>query len=205
MSVPKPNTITPSNTNGSNDDWEQTLRKMAELGDLSTAASTGATMVSKKRDDMKKMVIAMTETIKTIKGQINKIKDEGNTAKKACKDLINNKYGPENEKVVKSIMENIKIMTNTSDLEKNILDMNSMVGRILQASSNSGFSDSGSSNSGSSNSSNPTDMSKQIATTASTSSAAANSKQKGGYTYGKSRRGKGKRRRRHKTHKKHRR
>lgn len=192
MSVPKPNTTTPSNTNGSNDDWEQTLRKMAELGELSTAASTGAKMVSEKRTNMKNMVNAMTEKIKTIQVQINKIKDEGNTAKKACKDLIKNKYGPQNEQVVKSIMENIKIMTNTSELEKNILDMNSMVGKILETSSNSG----------SSNSSNPTDMSKKGLNPNATE---FKPNQQGGYTYGKSRRGKGKRRRRHKTHKKHRR
>jgi len=194
MSLPKPTTTTPSNTSGSNDDWEQTLRKMAELGELSNAASTGAKLVSEKRNNMKNMINAMTEKIKTIQVQINKIKDEGNTAKKACKDLIKNKYGPQNEQVVKSIMENIKIMTNTSELEKNILDMSSMVGRISKDSSDSG----------SSNSSNPTDMRRQVASDAA-STAAAKPGLKGGYTYGKSRRGKGKRRRRHKTHKKHRR
>lgn len=173
-----------------NNDWEQTLRKMSELGELSTAASTGAKMVSEKRGHMAKMVTNMTQKLKDIQSRINKIKDEGNTAKQACKDLIKNKYGPQQEQVVKGIMENIKSMTNTGELEKDINDMSAMVGRL---SHDAGSPDSGAPT-------DPTDARRQAANQAAAAAAARPTApaaaQQGGYTYGKSRkRGKGRRKR----------
>lgn len=184
-----------------NNDWEQTLRKMSELGELSTAASTGAKMVSEKRGHMAKMVTNMTEKLKDIQSRINKIKDEGNTAKQACKDLIKNKYGPQQEQVVKGIMENIKSMTNTGVLEKDINDMSAMVGRL---SHDAGAPDSGPTD--------PTDARRQAAQQAAAAAASRSAAgpavgpaagQQGGYTYGRShKRAKGRRKRGKKSRKK---
>ena len=188
-----------------NNDWEQTLRKMAELGELSTAASTGAKIVSEKRGHMIDMVSKMTAKLKDIQIRINKIKDEGNTAKQACKDLIKNKYGPQQEQVVKAIMENIKEMTNTAPLEKDINDMSSMVGRLAH-DAGAGAPDSGPTD--------PTDARRQAAQQAAAAArsgpaaagpAAAGpaAGQKGGYTYGRShKRAKGRRKRGKKSRKK---
>ena len=132
MANPQPQTT--------DNDWEQTLRRMAELGELSTAASTGAKTVSQKRGHMVDMVSKMTAKLKDIQLRINKIKDEGNTAKQACKDLIKTKYGPQQEQIVKGILENIKAMSNTDVLEKDINDMSAMVGRL---SHDAGAPDSG--------------------------------------------------------------
>ena len=173
----------PQNTDN---DWEQTLRRMAELGELSTAASTGAKTVSQKRGTMIDMVSKMTAKLKDIQLRINKIKDEGNTAKKACKDLIKTKYGPQQEQVIKGILENIKTMSDTGILEKDILDMNAMVGRLSK--------DSGAP----AEPADPTEIRRQVA-----QQAAAAAKQQGGYTYGKSRKkGKGRRKRTKKSRKK---
>lgn len=176
----------PQNTDN---DWEQTLRRMAELGELSTAASTGAKTVSQKRGTMIDMISKMTAKLKDIQLRINKIKDEGNTAKKACKDLIKTKYGPQQEQIIKGILENIKTMSDTGILEKDILDMNAMVGRLSKDSGAPADA-----------SVDPTEIRRQAAQQA---AAAAAAKQQGGYTYGKSRKkGKGRRKRTKKSRKK---
>jgi len=191
---------------GSDDnDWEQTLQKMAGLDELSKAASTGAQMLTEKRGNLNKMINNMMESVKLMKENIATIKSEGNTAKQACKDLIKNKYGPLQEQNVKSIIENVKTMSDMGELEKNIRDLSSDLGRLKQATGSSGIV------------SDATDDRRNMANAAATAAAAKNSKDaeegsmfkdtegamKGGYTYGKSRkRGKGRRKRTKKSRRK---
>ena len=140
-----------------------------------------------------------------MKENIATIKSEGNTAKQACKDLIKNKYGPLQEQNVKSIIENVKTMSDMGELEKNIRDLSSDLGRLKQATGSSGIV------------SDATDDRRNMANAAATAAAAKNSKDaeegsmfkdtegamKGGYTYGKSRkRGKGRRKRTKKSRRK---
>ena len=180
-------------------DWEQTLQKMAGLDELSKAASTGAQMLTEKRGNLNKMVNNMMESVKLMKENIATIKSEGNTAKKACKDLIKNKYGPLQEQNVKAILENVKTMSNMDDLEKNIRDLSSDLGRLKQATGSSGIE------------TDATDARKNLAAAAAAAGAAAGKEgsmfrdtdMKGGYTYGKSvKRGKGRRKRTKKSRRK---
>ena len=112
-------------------EWVQTLDKMTKLEALSVAASTGANVVSDLRSRMVSMVSKMTKKLIAIKSKINTIKDQGNTAKKACQDLIKANYGPQ-QKVIEGILENIKTMADIEDVNKLIGDMSSMVGRVQQ-------------------------------------------------------------------------
>ena len=190
---------------GDDNDWEQTLQKMAGLDELSKAASTGAQMLTEKRGNLNKMVNSMMESVKLMKENIATIKSEGNTAKQACKDLIKNKYGPLQEQNVKTILENVKTMADMGELEKNIRDLSSDLGRLKQATGSSGIEE------------DATDGRRNMANAAAAAAAAKNSKDaeegsmfkdtegamKGGYTYGKSRkRGKGRRRRTKKSRRK---
>ena len=177
-------------------DWEQTLQKMAGLDELSKAASTGAQMLTEKRGNLNKMINNMMESVKLMKENIATIKSEGNTAKQACKDLIKNKYGPLQEQNVKAILENVKTMADMGELEKNIRDLSSDLGRLKQATGSSGIEE------------DATDGRRNMAAAAAAAAAGAaknaddNSEtwsetgsdaQQGGYTYGKSRK-RGKRR-----------
>ena len=110
-------------------EWAQLLDNMTKLEVLSEAASTGATKVSNWRIRMVRMVSSMTEKLKAIKSKINTIKDQGNTAKKACQDLIKANYEPQQE-AIRGILENIKTMTNIEEVNKLIEDMSSTVGRV---------------------------------------------------------------------------
>ena len=190
---------------GDDNDWEQTLQKMAGLDELSKAASTGAQLLTEKRGNLNKMINNMMESVKLMKENIATIKSEGNTAKKACKDLIKNKYGPLQEQNVKAILENVKTMSDMSELEKNIRDLSSDLGRLKQVTGSSGIEE------------DATDGRRNMANAAAAAAAAKNSKDaeegsmfkdtegamKGGYTYGKSRkRGKGRRRRTKKSRRK---
>ena len=190
---------------GGDNDWEQTLQRMAGLDELSNAASTGAQMLTEKRGNLNKMVNSMMESVKLMKENIATIKSEGNTAKQACKDLIKNKYGPLQEQNVKTILENVKTMADMGELEKNIRDLSSDLGRLKQATGSSGIEE------------DATDGRRNMANAAAAAAAAKNSKDaeegsmfkdtegamKGGYTYGKSRkRGKGRRRRTKKSRRK---
>jgi hypothetical protein len=188
-----------------NNDWEQTLQKMAGLDELSKAASTGAQMLTEKRGNLNKLVTNMMESVKLMKENIATIKSEGNTAKQACKDLIKNKYGPLQEQNVKTILENVKTMADMGELEKNIRDLSSDLGRLKQATGSSGIEE------------DATDGRRNMANAAAAAAAAKNSKDaeegsmfkdtegamEGGYTYGKSRkRGKGRRKRTKKSRRK---
>lgn len=173
-------------------DWEQTLQRMAGLDELSKAASTGAQLLTEKRGNLNKMINNMMESVKLMKENIATIKSEGNTAKKACKDLIKNKYGPLQEQNVKEILENVKTMSDMGELEKNIRDLSSDLGRLKQATGSSGIE------------TDATDDRKNLAAAAAAAGAAKGDEpMKGGYTYGKSRkRGKGRRRRTKKSRRK---
>ena len=180
-------------------DWEQTLQRMAGLDELSKAASTGAQLLTEKRGNLNKMINNMMESVKLMKENIATIKSEGNTAKKACKDLIKNKYGPLQEQNVKEILENVKTMSDMGELEKNIRDLSSDLGRLKQATGSSGIE------------TDATDDRKNLAAAAAAAGAAAGKEgamfkdtdMKGGYTYGKSvKRGKGRRKRTKKSRRK---
>jgi hypothetical protein len=171
-----------------NNDWEQTLQRMAGLDELSNAASTGAQMLAEKRGNLNKIVTNMMESVKLMKENIATIKSEGNTAKQACRDLIKNKYGPLQQQNVKAILENVKMMSDMGELEKNIRDLSSDLGRLKQATGSSGID------------TDATDDRRNLASAAAAAAAAARgeqpTEQQGGYTYGKSRRReKGRRRR----------
>jgi hypothetical protein len=180
-----------------NNDWEQTLQRMAGLDELSNAASTGAQMLAEKRGNLNKIVTNMMESVKLMKENIATIKSEGNTAKQACRDLIKNKYGPLQQQNVKAILENVKMMSDMGELEKNIRDLSSDLGRLKQATGSSGID------------TDATDDRRNLASAAAAAAAAARgeqqtepqgeqpTEQQGGYTYGKSRKKvKGRRRRR---------
>ena len=193
---------------GDDNDWEQTLQKMAGLDELSKAASTGAQLLTEKRGNLNKMINNMMESVKLMKENIATIKSEGNTAKKACKDLIKNKYGPLQEQNVKEILENVKTMSDMSELEKNIRDLSSDLGRLKQVTGSSGIEE------------DATDGRRNMANAAAAAAGEARNNNadkegsmfkdssgegdmKGGYTYGKSRkRGKGRRRRTKKSRRK---
>tara|TARA_B110000037_G_scaffold57724_1_gene70402 strand:+ start:3117 stop:3695 length:579 start_codon:yes stop_codon:yes gene_type:complete len=178
-------------------DWEQTLQKMAGLDELSKAASTGAQMLTEKRGNLNKMIHNMMESVKLMKENIATIKSEGNTAKKACKELIKNKYGPLQDQNVKAILENVKTMSDMGELEKNIRDLSSDLGRLKQATGSSGIEE------------DATDGRRNMAAAAAAAGAAGAAGAKGeepmegGYTYGKSRkRGKGRKKRTKKSRRK---
>ena len=172
-------------------DWEQTLQKMAGLDELSAAASTGAQMLTEKRGNLNKMIHNMMESVKLMKENIATIKSEGNTAKKACKDLIKNKYGPLQEQNVKAILENVKTMADMGELEKNIHDLGSNLGRLKQATGSSGIEE------------DATDGRRNMAAAAAAAGAKGEEPMEGGYTYGKSRkRGKGRKKRTKKSRRK---
>jgi hypothetical protein len=178
-----------------NNDWEQTLQKMAGLDELSKAASTGAQMLTEKRGNLNKLVTNMMESVKLMKENIATIKSEGNTAKQACRDLIKNKYGPLQEQNVKAILENVKMMSDMGELEKNIRDLSSDLGRLKQATGSSGID------------TDATDDRRNLAAATAAAATAARdeqpTEQQGGYTYGKSRKKvKGRRRRTKKSRKK---
>jgi hypothetical protein len=185
-----------------NNDWEQTLQRMAGLDELSKAASTGAQMLTEKRGNLNKIVTNMMESVKLMKENIATIKSEGNTAKQACRDLIKNKYGPLQEQNVKAILENVKMMSDMGELEKNIRDLSSDLGRLKQATGSSGID------------TDATDDRRNLASAAAAAAAARGeqqtepqgeqpTEQQGGYTYGKSRKKvKGRRRRTKKSRKK---
>lgn len=185
-----------------NNDWEQTLQRMAGLDELSNAASTGAQMLAEKRGNLNKIVTNMMESVKLMKENIATIKSEGNTAKQACRDLIKNKYGPLQEQNVKAILENVKMMSDMGELEKNIRDLSSDLGRLKQATGSSGID------------TDATDDRRNLASAAAAAAAARGeqpteqqgeqpTEQQGGYTYGKSRKKvKGRRRRTKKSRKK---
>jgi hypothetical protein len=174
-----------------NNDWEQTLQKMAGLDELSKAASTGAQMLTEKRGNLNKLVTNMMESVKLMKENIATIKSEGNTAKQACKDLIKNKYGPLQEQNVKTILENVKTMADMGELEKNIRDLSSDLGRLKQATGSSGIEE------------DATDGRRNMANAAAAAAAKGEEPMEGGYTYGKSRkRGKGRRKRTKKSRRK---
>ena len=165
-------------------DWEQTLQRMAGLDELSKAASTGAQMLTEKRGNLNKMINNMMESVKLMKENIATIKSEGNTAKQACKDLIKNKYGPLQEQNVQSILENVKTMADMGELEKNIRDLSSDLGRLKQVTGSSGIEE------------DATDGRRNLAAAAAAAAAAGaigEEPMEGGYTYGKSRK-RGKRR-----------
>lgn len=173
-------------------DWEETLQKMAGLDELSNLASTGAQMLTEKRGNLNKIVIHMMESVKLMKENIATIKSEGNTAKQACKDLIKNKYGPLQEQNVKNIIENVKTMTDMSELEKNIRDLSSDLGRLKQSTGSSGIEN------------DATDDRRNMANAAAAAAGAAGAdgddNMEGGYTYGKSRK-RGKKNRKKRTKK----
>lgn len=185
-----------------NNDWEQTLQRMADLDELSKNASDGAETLTKTRGNLNKIVTNMMGSVKLMKKNIDAIKSEGNTATKACKDLIKNKYGPLQEQNVKAILENVKTMSDMGELEKNIRDLSSDLGRLKQATGSSGID------------TDATDDRRNMANAAAAAAAASatddeegamfrDTDMKGGYTYGKSRkRGKGRRKRTKKSRKK---
>lgn len=161
------------------DEWVRTLDKMTQLKILSDAASEGATVVSDWRSSMVSMVSRMTDKLKAIR---SKIKDQGNTAKKACQDLIKTEYGPKQQEVIEGILKNIKTMTNIEEVNKLIGDMSSIVGRVRQ---DIGIVDG------------------DDPAAADAAAAAAAAAKKGGYTFGRSkRRGKKRRKRTKKSRKK---
>ena len=178
---------------------------MTKLEALSKAASTGATKVREWRSRMERMVSSMTEKLIAIQSKINTIKDQGNTAKKACQDLIKANYEPQQE-AIRGILENIKTMTNIEEVNKLILDMSSTVGRVKKEI---GIVDGADAKKADAAAADPdaaaaaADPDAAAAAAAAAGAAAATDAKKGGYTFGRSkRRGKKRRKRTKKSRKK---
>ena len=60
-----------------NNDWEQTLQRMADLDELSKNASDGAETLTKTRGNLNKIVTNMMGSVKLMKKNIDAIKSEG--------------------------------------------------------------------------------------------------------------------------------
>ena len=112
-----------------NDTWEQTLRKMTELGELSATMKDSTAKLSAKRNAMIQIVVSMREKMKTIQSVIDKAKNEGNTAITTCRQAIKD-AGPEQKAKLDELKNQITQLSNFDELEKNIKALDGDINRI---------------------------------------------------------------------------
>lgn len=176
---------------GGNDDYQTTLNKMADLQDLvATVESTSKALMANK-GKLRDIIADCNKQVQALQGNIDKIKGQGAQAKAQVKELIKS-ANDRQESTLNKLKASITAMSDTSALESqlNLLkkDIDSIAGAIDTAGATVG---------------NP--AAQAAANKANNPKPAAyvpppmrgnNNPTVGGYTYGKSRRGKGKRRKR---------
>ena len=178
------------------DDYQSTLNKMADLQDLvANVDNTSKTLMANK-EKLRDIITDCNKQVQALQGNIDKIKGQGAQAKAQVKELIKS-ANDRQESTLNKLKASITAMSDTSALESqlNLLkkDIDSIAGAIDTAGAAVG---------------NP--AAQAAANKANTSKPTAyvppqmrgNNPTVGGYTYGKSRRGKGKRRRRGKNSRK---
>ena len=170
-----------------NDDYQTTLNKMADLQDLvATVESTSKALMANK-GKLKDILTDCNKQVQALQGNIDKIKGKGAQAKAQVKELIKS-ANDRQVSTLNKLKASITAMSDTSALESqlNLLkkDIDSIAGAIDTAGASSGSS------SGSSGAPGAASQGTSYA------DAVRKGATKGGYTYGKSRRGRGKRRRR---------
>jgi len=182
------------------DDYQATLNKMADLQDLVATVETTSKALTANKANLMKIISDCNKQINALQGNIDKIKGQGAQAKAQVKELIKS-ANDRQQSTLNKLKASITAMSDTTSLESqlNLLkkDIDSIAGAIDTAGAAVG---------------NPA-ADAAAAKAASGSVAAASTPGKyvpppmrgttvGGYTYGKSRRGKGKRRRRGKNSRK---
>lgn len=169
-------------------DYKSTLNKMATLEDLSKFITDSSTTLGTKRGSLITMLGNMQKNIASVRSQIDAIKQSGATAKMDMQQVIQDADKKQQESL-KNIQANISAMLNLSSLETATNNLNNDITALVTATTGASSGSSGAS-SGSSGA--------PAASSPGTSyvNAAKRGATRGGYTYGKSRRGKGKRRRR---------
>lgn len=172
------------------DDYQSTLNKMADLQDLVVHVDNTSKTLMANKEKLRDIITDCNKQVQALQGNIDKIKGQGAQAKAQVKELIKS-ANDRQESTLNKLKASITAMSDTSALESqlNLLkkDIDSIAGAIDTAGAAVG---------------NP--AAQAAANKANTSKTTAyvppmmrgNNPTVGGYTYGKSRRGKGKRRRR---------
>ena len=176
------------------DDYQATLNKMADLQELVATVEQASKTLTDNKANLLKIIGDCNKQINALQGNIDKIKGQGAQAKAQVKELIKS-ANDRQQSTLNKLKASITAMSDTSSLESqlNLLkkDIDSIAGAIDTAGAAVG---------------NP--AADAAANKANTSKPAAyvpppmRGSTVGGYTYGKSRRGKGKRRRRGKNSRK---
>ena len=167
-----------------NDDYQATLNKMADLQDLVATVETTSKALTTNKQKLMALIGDCNKQVQSLQGNIDKIKGQGSQAKAQIKELIKS-ANERQESTLNKLKASITAMSDTAALESqlNLLkkDIDSIAGAIDTAGAAVG---------------NP--AADAAANKANTSKPAAYvpPPMRGGYTYGKSRRGKGKRKRR---------
>uniref|UniRef100_A0A6C0CVM7 Uncharacterized protein n=1 Tax=viral metagenome TaxID=1070528 RepID=A0A6C0CVM7_9ZZZZ len=178
------------------DDYQATLNKMADLQELVATVEQASKTLTDNKANLLKIIGDCNKQINALQGNIDKIKGQGAQAKAQVKELIKS-ANDRQQSTLNKLKASITAMSDTTSLESqlNLLkkDIDSIAGAIDTAGAAVG---------------NP--AADAAANKANTSKPATyvpppmrgNNPTVGGYTYGKSRRGKGKRRRRGKNSRK---
>lgn len=166
-------------------DYQTTLNKMADLQDLvATVESTSKTLTENKQKLMT-LIGDCNKQVQSLQGNIDKIKGQGSQAKAQVKELIKS-ANERQESTLNKLKANINAMSDTSSLESQLKllkkDIDNIAGAIDTAGTAVG---------------NPAaEAAAAAAADKANSSTYVPPSMRGGYTYGKSRRGKGKKKRR---------
>ena len=176
------------------DDYQSTLNKMADLQDLvANVDNTSKTLMANK-EKLRDIITDCNKQVQALQGNIDKIKGQGAQAKAQVKELIKS-ANDRQESTLNKLKASITAMSDTSALESqlNLLkkDIDSIAGAIVTTGAAVG-NPAAQAAANQANTPKPATYvppPKRVSTV-------------GGYTYGKSRRGKGKRRRRGKNSRK---
>jgi chromosome segregation ATPase len=176
------------------DDYQATLNKMADLQDLVATVETTSKALTANKANLMKIISDCNKQVQALQGNIDKIKGQGAQAKAQVKELIKS-ANDRQQSTLNKLKASINALSDTAALESqlNLLkkDIDSIAGAIDTAGAAVG---------------NP--AADAAANKANTPKPATyvpppmRGSTVGGYTYGKSRRGKGKRRRRGKNSRK---
>ena len=173
-------------------DYKETLNKMATLEGLSKFISDNTTTLTNKKASLISLLKNMQQNIGKVRSQIDTIKQSGATAKMEMQKVIKDAYAKQQESL-KTIQSNITTMINLGELEAAVNELNTGVTGLQQAAQGTYADAAARAPPGGPGASSyflrprgqqtPGGVQRPGGTV-------------DGYTYGKSRRGKGKRRRR---------
>ena len=176
------------------DDYQATLNKMADLQELVSTVETTSKALTANKENLMKIIGDCNKQVQALQGNIDKIKGQGAQAKAQVKELIKS-ANDRQQSTLNKLKASITAMSDTAALESqlNLLkkDIDSIAGAIDTAGAAVG---------------NPAAQAAANKANTPTPTAYVPPPMRpttvGGYTYGKSRRGKGKRRRRGKNSRK---